>query len=513
MDSKIRIERCTHFFSFQLSDVRLYRAIQPFLESVTDYEEKVDPITKRQGHVPRLWGSKIGTQLRFAIGAYTSFQACLNVNSPVHLKTVDVSDRPLYTPASQSFTLSPSFVLRDYQLEAIRYSLGVKESGKNTVLISKPPGTGKTVTFCAFACELKLRAGIITRATYCSKWVGDVKELLGLADDQIYEMSGSASITKAVKLARAGEFNYAFTVISLDTMGAFIGDFSSCQESTEEKYGCKPDELMKILEIGLLGGDEVHERFHMLTTMMCHLHGPFFVGLSATLKSREEFRDRIQKLVFPSHIRFSNIKPLKCAQMFNVDYYIDPKHKSLIRTTNRGKPQYSQSAYEKSIYKNATLRNNFLDMVEHGVKTYFFHNTHQPNDKLAIYFNRVEMIEHVLGRLKTKYPDYDIRKFTAGDPYGNITEPKIRITTQGSGGTGKDIRGLTTVLTFNNLNSLEGNEQLLGRIRAINGREDLYFVQYNCAQIPKHQKYKHTRNKDLKDKVKGITQKYYQPPL
>jgi hypothetical protein len=110
------------------------------------------------------------------------------------------------------------------------------------------------------------------------------------------------------------------------------------------------------------------------------------------------------------------------------------------------------------------------------------------------------MVTVIMNYLKQQYPDKDIRRYIQGEPYENIMEADITITTIMSSGTALDIPNLRTVIALINISSSPANIQLLGRLRKLPDRSVKYYYVY-CNQIRKQVEY-HTKKFDLfKDRV------------
>lgn len=508
-----RIHKFTHFFTVALQDLRHQRLIYEFTHNFTDVQQEYNPQTRSYHNKLRVWGGRIAdnSSFRFPIAVLDKFVKFLEARNVSKFDiTYDVE--PLYLPAPAEFTLNEEYKPRQHQIEALQYTLEQRAQGAPSVLITMPPGTGKTVTYAFLLTLMKLRAGLIIPATYIEKWQGDIAELLGLTKDDFYLIKGGPAIQKAMKLVREDRFDYKFVLISLPTFSEFLKNYETSPKQTIDKYGVDPITFWAALRIGVLGGDEVHEMFHAFFRMHTTLHGPFHLGLSATMLDSQPFIEEMQRCIYPKNIRFDKIKMKKYMDMINIDYRFENFDRDRIKTTYPRNSSYSQNAYEDSIYRNKKVLANFMKMVKWAVDTFFLHSGYVPGDKVGLYFASKQMIYYVVDYLKKQYPHLDIRPFVQNEPYINLIVPDIRCTTQGSGGTGKDIKALTTVLNFNTINQLKANIQLAGRLREIEGR-DLFFVQFNCGNIKKHQQYKHERNEGMKDQVKSISQKFYGDPL
>lgn len=507
---KLLIHTFSHFFIVYLKDLRFTSIVYEFTHRFVDWKEEYDPTTRQYVKKPRVWAGRLADNslFRFPIGALPEFLSFCQAKG-VFKNEVEYKNELIYYPAPANFVLNSNYTLRQSQVEALDYTESQRIMGRPSVLISMPPGTGKTVTFCKYLAMRGLRAGMVVAPTYMEKWQADVKHYLDLEDEDFYVVTGGKSIRKAVDLCKTGDFNYKFILISLRTFANFMKQYEASPAATIDEYGTDPISFWETLQIGVLGADEAHEQFHAMCWMHTFIHGVFHVALTATMINSDPHIERMQKIAYPANIRFDNIKMKRYIAMINVEYRFATFDKDKIKTSFPRNSSYNQNAFEASIYKNKKVLKNWLEMVGWAVDTFFLHKTYQKGDKLGIYFARIEMLNVVVAYLQMKYPHLDIRRFAESDPYVNIIEPDIRVTTQGSGGTGKDIKSLTTVLNFNVMKTVTGNTQLLGRIREIEGRDDLFFVQFGCTNIKKHVSYKLDRDNDFRDKTKSITNRYY----
>lgn len=513
-DRKFLIHKFSHFFVVYLKDFRFTNLVYEFTHRYVDYKPEFDPKTKQTREVPRVWGGRLGdnSAFRFPIGALQEFEHFLSCKG-VYKHELDYMVEPLYPVAFADFKVDDIYKARDYQEEAMTYTETNRLAGCPSVLISMPPGTGKTFTLAKIFERLKQRASMIIAPNYMDKWADDAKQYLNLTDERVYMVRGGKSIRQAVEMINADEFDKDLTIISLVTFAEFMKEYESSPRQAIDSYGTDPISLWSQMKIGVMGGDEVHERFHAMYWFNTFLHVPFHVGLSATMLNSDPFVERMQKVIYPSHIRFDKIKMKKYINLYNVDYDFENLERDRIKTSFPRNKNYNQTAFENSILKNKKVLANWLGMVRWAIETFFFHSTNQPDDKLGLYFGRVEMINTVLEYLKAEYPTIDIRRYVGGTKYADLMEPVIRVTNIGSAGTGKDIKGLTTVLNFDVKQSRVTNNQLYGRIREIVGRDDLLFVQFNCRQFKKHQKYKIDRNAELAPKARTMSQRYYPTAL
>ena len=499
----------THFFAVIPKELRITNLVYKFAFNYVEMVWKWDPhLNRNTSVIGKVWGGRLedNSQFRFPISLLKDFYALLE-REGFTKDYLNITVAPIYTPAAAGFKLREIFVPRDYQEDAISFSFEQKSVGVSSVLLMMPTGTGKTVTLLAFASRLGLRMGMVVAPAHLDKWISDAQAYLGVPKENVHIVRGSKSIRQIFTWAEVGDYNFDITLFSLRTLTEFFKTYEASPQDCIDQYGGTPMEMWAATQIGFLGGDEVHEQFNAVYWMQTFIHGPFHQGLSATMLHKDQFIERMQNIIYPKTMRFDKIKMKKYINFVNVGYRFENFDRDKIKTSFPRRSTYSQNAYEGSILKNKKVTSNFLKMIHNCVDQYFIRGR-QPGDKLGLYFARIELVTLVTEYLKSKYPQLDIRRYVESDPYENVIDSDIRITTRGSAGTGVDIPSLTTVISFDNVDSSQASLQLLGRIREIKDRE-VTFVQLYATNVKKHGEYKERRDTLFKDRIKGRSENIY----
>ena len=105
------------------------------------------------------------------------------------------------------------------------------------------------------------------------------------------------------------------------------------------------------------------------------------------------------------------------------------------------------------------------------------------------------MCTYVTAQLRDKYKYLDVRRYVQDDPYENIINADISISTYGSAGVGLDIPNLITVIATHTTLSPQLNLQTLGRLRRIKDKE-LHFV-YTYTNMISSQRNSNKERKSL----------------
>jgi hypothetical protein len=111
---------------------------------------------------------------------------------------------------------------------------------------------------------MSTRALVQLKPMYMQKWINDIKEMFdGFPGSQfkktdIMAISGNKHLSNAIHLALEGKMEAKFIIISNRTLQIFIDEYEEGVDVVA-KYGCVPDDLMKIFQIGTKLTDEAHE--------------------------------------------------------------------------------------------------------------------------------------------------------------------------------------------------------------------------------------------------------------
>lgn len=353
-------------------------------------------------------------------------------------------------------------------------------------------------TFVSLAATSKLtkRTMIIVLPKYLPKWTADVAEILDVKPKEILTIQGGKDLKSMLWLSTEQDIGAKFIVISLTTIQNYYNDFKDHGKDIEAMgYPYSPEEMFKHLGIGTLIFDEVHQHLYGVYRVLLHTHVPKVIALSATLISDDPFIDKMQQIMFPKEIRYNKVPINRYVRVRVYSYGVqDRKTIDKLRTTARGSNTYSHIEYEKSIMKFSPLLNNYLSIVSDILRQNYI-DTKEPGDKAIVFAASIAMCNQILHRLKKDYPRLDIRRYVEDDPYENVIEADVRVSTILSAGTAVDIPNLTVAIMTNSVQSPVANLQALGRLRKLKDKEVTFCYIYNY-HIKKQTEY-HYKKKEL----------------
>lgn len=505
----------SHFFKVDVLTPHGVKIMMEFARAYARFEWTVGGYNKPKTLEVKMtyaWRTADFTEFRFHIGQLPSLKEFLyKRNYPD--EGWRITSAPMYPTKDFDLVLRPGLVLKDYQDEAVNFTLEPDTEchqirdvaipkGCNTRLIGLRTGAGKTITSLAIAAKLGKRILVEVLPKYMDKWASDISENLNIKPKEIMLINGRNALIGAAMACRSGELDHikAF-VISLPTIRNFIVEFGDDPfKITGGGVYTSPEEVFADLQCGYAILDEAHESFDYVYYSMLFLHIPLLVCLSATVLTENDLIRKMHNLVFPYEKRFNKIVAAAFAMLLETQYYIrhfDPKR---FRYTQNG--MYSHAVFEQSMLKNKALLASYMEFIYESLYDDFMRE-YKPGDKALVYVARIEFGTVLTAFLKKKFPNLDVRRVMENDPYENVIVPDIRIGSNQRLGTAVDIPKLTTVLDTQAMSSTVSNIQKFGRLRFIPDRL-LVYRYLTCLNIPKHIEYSTKRQLVLQDRYKGV---------
>ena len=307
--------------------------------------------------------------------------------------------------------------------------------------------------------------------------------------EDVAVVQGSASMMNLISEAMQGDIPYKAIIVSNKTFQNWISAYEEEGDALLEKgYYCHPHQLMQVLKVGLRLIDEVHMDFHLNFKIDLYTHVAKSISLSATLIHDDPFIAGMQKLAYPKFLRYAGMAYDRYVESVSYTYAL--KDNVHIQTTERGSDKYSHHAFEKSLYRSKPLMDSYLAMLGLLVNKYFVKRQGVlKGDKSLVYVSSIQFATTVVEYLTIKLKEYDVRRYVEDDPYENLMEAEVPVSTVGSAGTGHDIDRLVTVVMTTAISSSASNIQGFGRLRNLAGKE-MMFVYLTCMDIARQVAYR-----------------------
>ena len=362
-----------------------------------------------------------------------------------------------------------------------------------TTLIDLKTGGGKTFISMYAMSKLKRRFGVIVLPRYIDKWKQDLEFYLGLGDEDVYVIQGGNSLRKLMSMSKEDRKKIKAYIISLKTLTIYINEYLDIDQPFT--YPVEPDDLNKILRVGYLLSDEVHQEFHNVYLSQMFIPTKKLIGMSATLESNDKRTNNMYKLLFPIEARLQEeVEHEPYINVIAIKYNLDPIYRKTIKY--KSTQGYSQIKFEQSILKRRTATKRYIKMINTFLEALYI-KRREEGDKCIIFAGTIAMCKQIRDYLKRYHPNLIINKYTQEDDFDVFDKSDVIVSTLLSSGTAIDIPNLITVLQTIAIDSIQANKQGIGRLRKIKGKEVIYAYFY-CSDIESHRRYNINKTKYFK---------------
>jgi superfamily II DNA or RNA helicase len=437
-------------------------------------------------------------EFRFHINQYKDFLDHLRANYiEEHLYSVEAKEVP--DGVSEVFPVKEKWTPREHQVPVIEYlEADVPYRSK---FIDMQTGKGKTFVALKASSTHGKRICIIVKAKYTEKWVEDVMKTYDVELNDIMLVRGSGPLKSLIQMGLDGTINTKIIVVGNQCMQDWYKMYELHGKYTHQMgFGCFPEDFFETIGAGMRIIDEVHESFHLNFKIDLYTNIEKSISLSATLINNDPFLEKMYKIAYPLSERYSGAELHRYIDSFSVHYLLHDENS--VRTTEWGSTNYSHHALERSIIKNKDLRKNYFALIKTYVDIGFLRD-YKKGQKCLIFCAGVDFCTAVADYIAKEYPQFDVRRYVEDDPYENLMEGEIVISTLQSAGTAHDIANLKTVILTVAVDSIQANVQSLGRLRELLD-SNTYFYYFVCLHVPKHVEYGLRKEKMLKLRARSF---------
>lgn len=415
-----------------------------------------------------------------------------------------------YEAAAIDLVIQPHLSDRPHQIEPIEYITNPLSPIAKAIIMQM--GKGKTYTAMRGASLLAERVCVVLGPKYISQWLRDFKQNCVINPKRIVVIKGSKDLKSLLAMAANGPLPYDVVIVSSVTFRNYITEYEELEKDLEnEGYEAPPAQFFQHIKAGLRLIDEGHENFHFVFKLDLYTHVHHSITLSATLFNDNDFTNRMIEVAYPKALRFDKGGFDKYVHAYSLHYsFRNPREIKCM-----GSMGYNHIEFEKSLLKKKDKLEAYFGMVRENLR-YTYDLDYREGDKCLIYFAFIETCTLFTAWLKKHYPKLDIRRYAGseGDPFENLMEADISVSTTSSAGTGKDIPRLTTVILTVNINASPSNLQGFGRLRDLNLNLEvkdrkMYFVYFVGDDFVKHVEYHENKKELLRTRALSYEPRYY----
>lgn len=419
-----------------------------------------------------------------------------------HIENVKIK----YLPRDEDQKTTLKFMLG----ESVQYK---HNKYKSQLSVNLNPGAGKSYCSIATMSYLGIRSAVITSSiNWLEQWKNYIMEYTNIKANEIYLISGSASIFSLLKK----DIN-KFKVILIS---------HSTIKSYGDKHGWdKVTDLFKFMRIGLKFYDEAHLNFDNMCRIDFHTNTFKTYYVSATPARSSEEENRIFQLYF---------KNIPAIDLFDEDKDPRTKYISLLYNSHPSPQEISDCKNQYGLDRNKYT--NYIINKEnyYRILTMIIDMAMSVEGKVLIYIGTQYAIDKTKEWIMKNYWELwsEVGVYTSAVTYNKETQldKKIILSTTKSCGAAMDIKDLKmTVVLAEPFKSEVIARQSLGRTRArdtiyieVVDKGFFYTNKYYLEKQPVFEKYATSCTEvklsdiDLMDKVKQVRAKrraIFNPPL
>lgn len=408
---------------------------------------------------------------------------------------IKLEEVPMHKMDTVKVKMNPKFKPRDYQKPYIDWILSTTYPN----LLELKPGDGKTFMGTYASVKLKHRTVIIVRAMWVQKWFTDLQELTNCKPDDILTIAGAAKLNTAIENFKSRDFKHKFIIISNKTMQRFITTYENTLDVDNEwEYACYPEEYMKVFRAGTLLIDEGHLDFNLNYKILCYTDADKLIYMTGTYDSDNPTTRKIEETLFPADQRMAARKRDKFLYVTAVSYHF-PDYVTIPSYAHSTSQGYNHIKYEMFLFQRPFLLVDYSKMIMSYVNSHYM-DVREPGDKCMVYASSIPMCTYLTYVFKHYYKDLKVARYVEDDPYENVLDNDLIVSTVLSSGTAFDIPQLITVIQTIAISSSQANKQNSGRLRRLKDKK-VRFVYFYTPRIDKHMHYHYKRRGILSEEA------------
>lgn len=350
--------------------------------------------------------------------------------------------------------------------------------------------------------DIGMRTLVLVKPMYIEKWIEDMRRTMVMETKDIIVVRGSDQLMALLLMAQTQDLDCKVIIISTKTMQNWLKLYEKFKDGTLTMgYACTPDRHCEVLGIGIKLSDETHQEFHLNFKIDLYTNVFHSFYLSATLVSDDAFKNKMYEIAFPAATRFKGPALDKYIDAYAIFYKFHYPNK--IRYKDPSSRNYSHHVFEQCILRSQNTASNYFGLINKILANSYIKD-YRPGQKAIIFCASIDMCTAVTSYLSKLYPKLDVRRYVEEDPWENLMDADIRVTTLLSAGTAVDIDNLVVTILTTAVSSSQSNIQGLGRLRKLKDKEVTpRFYYFVCEDVDKQIMYHEKKREMLRDRAKS----------
>lgn len=358
-------------------------------------------------------------------------------------------------------------------------------------------GFGKSFVVAYSIMMLNKRAIIITPDDGLKhQWIKTFEEMMDVSSDDILDISSSDTM-KAILNGELNVDNVDVFFVNHQTLRSFFVRYGPMAFKT----------FFRKIKVGIKVYDEAHKEFHNILLIDAYTNTDRTWYITATFDRSDKTESKCFRTAFNSVIQFGGEESRKVSPPHTIYHVVNVN--SQISVQNRKKvmgwngmtgASYGRYAFENN--PKDTVTKTIIELIE---------KLEGMEGKILVLVPLIDAVDSVAAKLQERFPDKIVSVYHSKVPKeekADAFDADIIVSTLKSCGTGKDIKGLRTVINTEALASKVNAEQMIGRLRPYkdkNGKQlDTLFFDIVDVCIPPVVWWWKARFKRIKDIVKKV---------
>lgn len=352
-------------------------------------------------------------------------------------------------------------------------------------------GLGKTFCVAYASTKLNVKTLIITpNESLKQQWISTYHKMFDYRPKELMNIAGSNIIE-------------SFMEDLIEPAEVYFVNHQTLRSYLAQHNGYQLHKFFKKLGVGIKVYDESHMEFTNILLMDFFSNTNRTWYLTATFDRSDKSESACFKQAFSSVEEFGYnessqvIRKHVIYHIVNVNSHITPKDRGRVQGY-RGLTSQSYGKYAFFDDKNETAYNAILEILKKLTDV---------EGKTLIFVPLIDAIDSVVMKLKKDYPDKSVAAYHSRIPKDEKEDAEkkdIIVSTIKSCGTGRDIKGLRSIICVDAIASKVVIEQVIGRLRPYADDKDTYYFDIVDRCLPTLNYWHRARFRKIETLVKEV---------
>lgn len=355
------------------------------------------------------------------------------------------------------------------QEESIKFLCGPEHQ----LALNLQTGLGKSYCVAAASTKLKVKTIIITpNESLKQQWLGTYSKMFDYRPKNLMNIAGSNIIDGIME-----------DLIDTKDTDIFFVNHQTLRSYITSNNGYALHKFFKSINVGIKVYDESHMEFGNIILVDFFTNTERTWYLTATFDRSDKTESTCFKRAFNSVIAYGEMQSQEVVKkhviyhIVNINSRISPKDRArVIGYAGMSSISYGKYAFLED--KNCTAYNAILEILK---------KIKNVEGKILIFVPLIDAVDDVVRKLKLDFPEKSVAAYhsrVSKDEKESAEKKDIIVSTIKSTGTGKDIKGLRSVICAEPIASKVTAQQMIGRLRPYAEDKNTYFFDIVDRCIP-----------------------------